>query len=258
MQTYRLLVLISLLLCGRSVWGAELNRDSTRIHRQPHLCRDLAAGNVIFGAGAYLYFAETWGAPSGKFHFKHEFDDNVAFTDEVSHFFAGYKLTEGFDWLFRLLRVQPDRVNRLAAIEAALVTTLIEYPMDAYNPSQGMGISDLAANYAGIGFALLKKKYPNRFDLKFCLKQPPWKFEHKFLASDNAEFDNFIWWGVWKPKYVWAGLGYSTNHLRADVQPEWYLGVGTTLYDLMHLVSPRAADAIKSLDTYFISVRLRL
>ena len=121
-------------------------------------------------------------------------------------------MTDGFAWLFRALKVQPEKANRLAALQTVLILTLIEFPMDAYNPSQGMGLTDLAADYAGVGWGLLKKEHPNNFDMKFCVKQPPWKFKHKLLASDNAEFDNFIWWGVWKPKYVWTGIGYSTNH----------------------------------------------
>jgi hypothetical protein len=238
--------------------GAELKVDTLRAQPQPHLYRNLAIGNIVFGTGAYLYFAETWGAPNGKFHIKDELHDNLALTDEVSHFFAGYKMTNGFAWLFRSLNAPPEMAYRLGALQTVLILTLIEIPMDAYNPSQGMGLTDLGADYAGVGWGLLKKKYPNNFDMKFCVKQPPWDFKHKLLASDNSEFDNFIWWGVWKPKYVWTGIGYSTNHDRLDVEPEVYLGVGTTLYDLLHLVSPKIADEVKSLDTYFISLRVRL
>jgi hypothetical protein len=247
-----------LLLCPNGLFGAEPQLDTLPAKTQPHLYRNLAIGNVVFGTGAYLYFAETWGAPNGRFHIKSELHDNVGMTDEVSHFFAGYKMTEGFAWLFRTLKVQPDKVNRLAAMQTLLILTLIEYPMDAYNPSQGMGLTDLAANYAGVGWGLLRQKHPNNFDMKFCVKRPPWDFEHKLLASDNAEFDNFIWWGVWKPKYVWTGIGYSSNHDHRDVEPEVYLGVGTTLFDLLHMISPKVADEIKSLDTYFISLRVRL
>lgn len=252
------LILLLLLICTQTLVGSKLQIDTLRTQQQPHLYRNLAIGNIVFGTGAYLYFAETWGTPNGRFHIKSELHDNVALTDEVSHFYAGYKMTDGFAWLFRVLKVQPEKVNRLAALQTVLILTLIEFPMDAYNPSQGMGLTDLAANYAGVGWGLLKKEHPNNFDMKFCVKQPPWKFKHKFLASDNAEFDNFIWWGVWKPKYVWTGVGYSTNHDHRDVEPEIYLGVGTTLYDLLRLAFPKVADEIKSLDTYFISFRLRL
>lgn len=251
-------ILILFLLGTQALIGAELPMDTLRAQPQPHLYRNLVIGNVVFGTGAYLYFAETWGTPNGKFHVKNELHDNVAFTDEISHFYAGYKMTDGFAWLFRELKVQPEKADRLGALQTVLILTLIEYPMDAYNPSQGMGLTDLAADYAGVGWGLLKKEYPNNFDMKFCVKQSPWKFKHKLLASDNAEFDNFIWWGVWKPKYVWTGIGYSTNHNQPDVEPEVYLGVGTTLYDLLHLITPKIAAEVKSLDTYFISLRLRL
>jgi len=251
-------ILILLLLGSQNLKGTEPQSDTLRAQLQPHLYRNLAIRNFVFGTGAYLYFSETWGAPNGKFHIKDELHDNVGFTDEISHFYAGYKMTDGFAWLFRTLKVRPEKVNRLGAIQTVLILTLIEFPMDAYNPDQGMGLTDLAADYAGVGWGLLKKKYPNNFDMKFCVKRPPWDFKHKLLASDNSEFDNFIWWGVWKPKYVWTGIGYSTNHDRADVEPEVYLGVGTTLYDLLHLVSPKFANEVRSLDTYFISLRFRL
>jgi hypothetical protein len=244
-----------LLFCAPS---ARAERDTTSAHKGSHLYRNLAIGNAVFGTGAYLYFSQTWGAPTGKFHLKDEFHDNIAMTDEVSHFYGGYKLTDGFAWLFGLLRVPPNKINRLAALQAALVTTFIEFPMDAYNPSQGMGVSDLVADYAGIGWGLLKREHPNNFDMKFCVKRPPWKFDNKFLANKNEEFDNFIWWGVWKPKYVWAGIGYSTNHDHGDGESETYLGVGTTAYDLLRLVSPKVAEEVKCLDTYFISLRIRL
>jgi hypothetical protein len=251
-------ILLLLLLGSSTLMGGELQLDTLRAKPQPHLYRNLAIGNIVFGTGAYLYFSETWGAPNGKFHVKNELHDNVGFTDEISHFYAGCKMTDGFSWLFRLLKVQPDKADRLGALQTVLILTLIEFPMDAFNPSQGMGLTDLAADYTGVGWGLLKKKHPNNFDMKFCVKQPPWKFKHKLLASDNSEFDNFIWWGVWKPKYVWTGIGYSTNHDRPDVEPEVYLGLGTTLYDLLHLVSPKIANEVRSLDTYFISLRLRL
>lgn len=253
--------LLGLIVAGiatSSLQASDSGTDSLAYSRSPHLYRNLVVGNVVFGAAAYAYFADTWGAPTGKFHVKHELDDNVAMTDEVSHFYAGYKLMDGFAWLFRVLKVPPDKINRLAAVQAALITTFVEFPMDAYNPSQGLGLTDLAANYSGIGWGMLKRDYPNNFDMKFCVKQPPWNFDHKFLASENKEFDNFIWWGLWKAKYVWTGIGYSTNHDAGDVESEAYVGVGTTAYDLLHLISPKAADEIKFLDTYFISIRFRL
>jgi hypothetical protein len=252
------LILALLLLCSQTLMGTDSQSDTLRVRSQPHLYRNLAIGNVVFGAGAYIYFSKTWGVPNGRFHIKNEIHDNLAFNDELSHMYFGYKLTEGFDWLFRGLHVNKVKANRLGALQAALVLTLIEYPMDSYNPSQGMGLTDLAADYLGVGWALLKKNHPNSFDMKFCVKRSPWKFANKVLANTNREFDNWIWWATWKPKYVWTGVGYSTNHDQPDVEPEVYLGVGTTAYDLLHLVWPKAADATRALDSYFIGFRYRL
>jgi hypothetical protein len=253
-------VLLLILLCTPASTAENLLQDSVKVAKNAHLYRNLALGNMVGGSAAYFYFANTWGAPTGKFHLKDEIHDNLNGTDEHSHLFAGYKLTEGFRWLFRLLKVEPQSLDRCAAIQAALVVTLVEFPMDAYNPTQGLGATDLVADYAGVGLAILKHRYPNNFDMKMSAKRPPWDFENKFLSSKNEEFDNFIWWGTWKPKYVWLGVGYSTNHFRADgkVSSEVYLSIGTTLYDLLHLGWPQMADEVKSLDTYFICLKAKV
>ncbi len=220
--------------------------------------RNLLIGNAAFGTATYFYMANTWGAPTGKFHFKNEFHDNIALTDEVSHFFAGYKLTQGFSWLFKSLGMDEQVAPKYSALQAAMLLTLVEVPLDAFNPTQGFGATDLVADYGGIGLALLKDKYPNNFDMKFSVKHPPWRFENKFLASDVEEFDNFIWWATYKPKYAWVGVGYSANHERIEVEPEFYVGIGTTAYDLLHVVAPGFADEVKFLDTYFINFHRRL
>lgn len=236
--------------------GKAAGTDSAWTNR--HLQRNLILGNVAMLSASYVYFSNTWGAPVGKFHFKNDFHDNLALTDEVSHMFAAYRLAEGFNWLFRLLRMQPDKREKYAILESGLITTLIEFPLDAYNPHQGLGLSDLAFDWAGLGFYWLHQRGLQTFDIKFSLKRSPFDFDHKLLASENEEFSNFIWWANWKPKYVWLGLGYSTNHDAGDVASEYFLGVGTTLYDLIALINRPVADRMKALDAYFIHVKLKL
>lgn len=227
--------------------------------RTSHVNRNLLIGNLVCGTGAYFYFSETWGAPNGKFHFKNELHDHVAMTDEISHFYAGYKLTEGFRWLFRVFKMPEPLRLRYAAIQSAVVLTFVEIPMDAYNPTQGFGVSDLIFDYGGIGYALLEDKYPTHFDMKFSVKRPPWKFENKFLASENNEFANFIWWTTYTYSAATVGAGYSIDYDdRGEVHSQYYLGIGTTVYDLLHLISPDVADELKSLDSYFFNFRLEL
>jgi len=223
-----------------------------------HLYRNLLAANITGGTAAYIYLKNTWGTPNGRFHLKHEFDDNMNLTDEASHVYVSYKLTEGFCWLFRTFRMREDRVRLISALEAALVMTLVEVPLDAFNPDQGMGLTDLLANYAGIAFAWWKMEHPSNVDLKFCVKRSPFAFDNKLLANKNEEFDNYIWWATWKPKYLWTGVGYSINHRKGEVESEYYLGVGTTLYDLVYFVDQDFAKKVKVLDSYFVSVRFRV
>lgn len=256
-----MLTLSSLLLTatlGAADSRTALPPDSAASYNESTYQRNLLAGNAVFGTATYIYMANTWGEPNGRFHFKDEFHDNIAMTDEVSHFFAGYKLTQGFSWLFRSFGMDESVAPKYSALQAAMILTLVEVPLDAFNPTQGFGATDLAFDYAGIGFALIKERYPSNFDMKFSVKQPPWQFENKFLASDNEEFDNFIWWATYKPKYAWLGVGYSANHESIEVEPEVYLGIGTTLYDLFYLVAPESAKQVKFLDTYFINLHTRL
>lgn len=256
LQTLIAIFVLSAGLC--SSHATTLDRDSTKSGKS-HVNRNILLGNLVVGTGAYFYFENTWGAPNGKFHFKDELHDNVAFTDEISHFYAGYKLTDGFRWFFRMLKMPEEKQLKYGAIQAAIILTLVEFPMDAFNPDQGFGVSDFVLDYAGIGYALLDAKYPNKFDMKFSLKQPPWKFDNKFLASKNEEFANFIWWATYTPKTVSVGLGYGIEYdQHGEAQSQVYLGAGTTLYDLLYVIKPSLANELKALDCYFINLRLEL
>lgn len=257
--------LVTILVCllaisANSVFGADTTATTDSTEQSSHLQRNFVIGNLVGGTAAYFYFTDVWGKPSGKFHFKDDTDDNLAFTDEVSHMFASYQIAEGSRWLFRLLGMPQDQIGKYALLEAVLVTTFIEFPLDAFNPDQGLGVSDLIFNSAGVGLSYLRHHGVTQIDMKFSLKRSPLDFENKFLASNTEEFDNFIWWGVWKPRYLWLGIGYSTNHYRSDglVESEYYLGAGTTLHDLLHLVSPRAARRLKVLDTFLINLHVQL
>ena len=257
-RTLALLVAAVICVTTASATATTLDHDSTRSGKS-HVNRNMLLGNLVVGTGAYFYFENTWGAPSGKFHFKDELHDNVAFTDEISHFYAGYKLTDGFRWFFRMLKMPEEKQLKYGALQAAIILTLVEVPMDAFNPDQGFGVSDFVLDYAGIGYALLDAKYPNKFDMKFSLKQPPWKFDNKFLASKNEEFANFIWWATYTPKTVSIGLGYGIEYdQHSEAQSQVFLGAGTTLYDLLYLIKPSLANELKAFDCYFINLRLKL
>ncbi len=253
-----LIVCIALCAINSATLAQTVTGDSTRA-RKSHVNRNMLIGNLVVGTGAYFYFENTWGAPDGKFHFKNELHDNVAFTDEISHFYAGYKLTDGFRWFFRMLKVPEENQLKYGALQAAIILTLVEFPMDAFNPDQGFGVSDFVLDYGGIGYALLDAKYPNQFDMKFSVKQPPWKFDNKFLASKNEEFANFIWWATYTPKMVSVGLGYGIEYdQHGEAQSQVFLGAGTTLYDLLYLIKPGVAKELKALDCYFINLRVEL
>ncbi len=253
-------ILALLLVLQAPAAAADSTATILKADSSSHVTRNFIIGNLVGGTATYFYFTDLWGKPTGKFHLKDDTGDNRALTDEVSHMFAAYQIAEGARWLFRLFGMPDDKIEKYALLEAVLVTTFIEFPLDAYNPDQGLGVSDLLFNGAGIGFSYLHHHGAEQFDIKFSLKRSPFELEHKFLASNVDEFDNFIWWGAWKPRFFWLGLGYSTNHGGPGglVDSEYYLGGGTTLHDLLHLLSPTAARRLKVLDTFYLNLHVEI
>jgi hypothetical protein len=114
--------------------------------------RMLAWGGLVAGAGyvAYEQSQASWGLSNGKFHFKDDLRDGLAMSDEASHLFAAYYLTRalhiGYDWT----GLSSTQARRLAAAHAWVWMFLVEYPIDALNPTQGFGVSDVAFNTVGV------------------------------------------------------------------------------------------------------------
>ena len=110
--------------------------------------------SITEGLIAYDYTTDIWGEPNGKLHFKKDLrGDHMALSDEASHLFIGYKMAQAMQLGFRWSGLSPAVAARAGAAQAALYLTFVEFPMDAYNPKQGFGITDFVANLAGIGLA---------------------------------------------------------------------------------------------------------
>lgn len=200
------------------------------------------SGCVLFYA--YGVFQEKWGKSEGKFHFKWEdwSNDGLLFTDEVSHMFASYKLFQLADDYARWTGFSPFASRTVAWIVSCAVMIFVEFPMDAYNPCQGVGFSDIGANLAGIAFASARDKYNwlRKFDLKCSVKNTK-LVEPFFLATSLASNDNYIYWLTYNPdpsKYPFhIGIGYSASHW--DVynprikygKKEVYIGFGISASD---------------------------
>lgn len=225
-----------------------------------------ALGNVALGTAGYFWSQEAWGSSSGEFHLKKDWTgDNLAQNDEISHTVASYNFSRYFQPVYQWLGLSPDRSMTFGTLHSALLGTLIEYPIDAYNPLQGLGISDLWANYVGCALALGQYHLPalRNFNLKLSFKQAPWAANSHGVAGTAEEFDNEIFWLTYRPVYkeinfLQVGLGYSTNHYRFAVEREYYIGLGTTLPDLVGIISPKVSGWLLPLDMFYLSVHYRL
>jgi len=223
-------------------------------------------GNVAFGVAGYFWSQQAWGSSSGKFHWKNDWTgDILAQNDEMSHTVTSYNFSRYFQTAYQWLGLSPNRSMTFGTLHSALLASFIEYPIDAYNPLQGLGVSDLMANYIGCGLALGHYHLPalRNFALKLSFKQAPWIATSYGVAGTAGEFDNDIYWLTFRPVYkkidfVQLGLGYSTNHFKVKVEREYYIGIGTTLPDIVKIFSPKAAKWLLPLDMFYLEFHHRL
>ncbi|MBN2541860.1 DUF2279 domain-containing protein [bacterium] len=201
-------------------------------------------GALLVSATYYAFtnMDEVWGQSSGDFHYKnHDWnDDRLAFTDEVSHMLVSYKLTQACKGLFSWCGFSP-RISRICgASGAAIWMTAVEYPIDAYNPKQGFGWSDMVFNFMGISFATLRDRYPwaYRFDLKLSLESLDY-FANTIVAMTLEENNNYIYWLTYQPYReklpFHVGFGYSGKMAdtgKREAAPQGFIGVGISLSDL--------------------------
>ncbi|OGC77780.1 MAG: hypothetical protein A2Z27_02670 [candidate division Zixibacteria bacterium RBG_16_50_21] len=225
-----------------------------------------AIGNVALGTAGYFWSQEAWGTSSGNFHLKKDWTgDGLAQNDELSHLVIAYNFSYILQPVYQWLGFSPSKSMTFSTIHTALATTLIEYPIDAYNPLQGFGASDLLANYLGCGLALGQYHLPalKNFGLKISFKQAPWVANTHGVAGTAEEFDNEIMWLTFRPVYkridfIHFGVGYSTNHFQPKVEREYYLGVGTTLPDVVNILSPKAGRWLSPLKMFYLELHQRL
>jgi hypothetical protein len=208
---------------------------------------------------AYEHLTSVWGQPVGKFHLKHETADYLAFSDEVSHMFISYKLMQGISSAYRQVGISASSSRLAGAVEAALVMTAVEFPVDAYNPDQGLGITDLVADYMGVGLAYWKSVDPRlaNFDLKVSMKSFS-SDKSKGLGYDCDDYDNYVYWLTYRHRFAVVGIGYSTSReVALEPNPELHLGIGTTIPDLVSVFSSKLAKTLQPLELYFINFNVK-
>jgi hypothetical protein len=220
----------------------------------------IVAAHGVGAVAGYNHLTKLWGVPDGRFHIKDEFGDHLAFNDEVSHVFVSYKLAQGFCSVYRGIGFSDGKARLLGLLEAVLVMTAVEFPVDAYNPSQGLGVTDLAANYAGVGLAWWRSADPKlrNFDLKASVKSVSSR-SASVLGSEAVDYDNYVYWLTYRHKVPVIGLGYSTGRdSPAEVEPQLFLGIGTTIPDLLAPICSKLAARLRPLELYFFNLKVRV
>jgi hypothetical protein len=249
----------------RSDLGITLGRRSTGGLEGPKLSlrRTAAWGGANLAAmwAAYKQSQTSWGESNGKFHFKDDFKgDGMAMSDEVSHLFAAYRLMQVLDAGYRWIGASPRAARRWAAVEAWLWTFAIEYPIDAYNPSQGFGVSDLLFNTAGVLAAYHRSGQQRpRWDVKISVKRQFFDGNARVIAHTNKQYDDYIYWLTVRPSFnrclpFLLGAGYSTTHpAGGGITKELHLAVGTTLEEIGGIFGERTARYLRPLNVFFFN-----
>ncbi len=233
--------------------GAEFSRNRLAIW-----------GGVVAGAGylAYEQSQASWGLSNGKFHFKDELNDGLALSDETSHLFAAYHLTRALKTGYSWTGMSSTAARRMAAAHAWVWTFLVEYPIDALNPTQGFGASDLAFNTVGV-LAAYQHTRPGPspwWDVKISVKKSYFAGESRFIAHSNKQYDDYVYWLTVRPtrnRYIplWVGAGYSTTHREwPRIDKELHLAVGTTVEELARVLSEDAARFLRPLNFFYLNI----
>jgi hypothetical protein len=275
--------------CSRSLFGNKFNfflnpcfrnaktafpptnlKFSYRLnHRRINYKRAAVMG---VGSAAYVYFGlkhamDIWGKSNGKFHVKDDWTgDHLAQSDEISHFTWGYKMTQLCFWMYDWIGFSPRTSELVSVIESALILTIVEFPVDAYNPQQGLGVSDLIFDYMGVVFAFARKHHGflKDFDVKVSWKRNLFVTNHPALSQTFGEFDNFIFWLTYHPhlliprRFLCVGLGYSVSHRGIEPQREFYGGVGLSVSDFFGLLGKKFESYTRFLDLFYPNFKLKL
>jgi hypothetical protein len=223
--------------------------------------------NLVAVTAGFHKAVNAWGESNGRFHIKDDWKgDGLAQTDELSHFMWGYKMTQFLSCAYDWVGFSPKTSQALSSSESALILTLVEYPIDAYNPKQGLGVSDLVFDYVGVGLAVAKKhcSWLNDFDFKISWKKNIFSQNKTPFAQTYEEYDNFIYWLTYRTelflpkKLLCFGFGYSVTHLEFKPKREFYGGIGLSIPDFVSLFGKKLGDKSRFLEILYPNIRIKL
>ena len=217
--------------------------------------------HAVTGALVYAGAQRTWGHSRGRFHVKNDWTgDSLSQNDEASHLFFGYTLTRTFAAQWRWAGVSLGRSRKVGAFESAAALTLVE-ALDAFNPQQGLGISDLLFDYAGVGAGVWSlNHHSGDWGIRTSVKGLA---QAQLFAATIPQSDNYIFWVTYRPPLqsgvkqpLSLGVGHSARRAPDGFTPvrEVHFGIGTTLPDVVRTFSPRAAHYLGILDFYYFNL----
>jgi hypothetical protein len=243
---------------------AHQSRPRRVDYRRASVLGTANAAALFFGFKGAI---EAWGESKGAFHFKDDWKgDKLKQTDELSHFMWGYKMTQFLFGAYRWSGFSDQASHAISVFQTAFVLTMVEYPIDAHNPEQGLGVSDLAFDYAGIGLAYLKRRFSALDDLDFKIswKRNVFFSNQPMFAQTYEEFDNFIYWFTYRTrlflpqKIVCLGLGYSATRRGGPARRQVFAGVGLSLPDLAALFGKKFKARAGFLGVFYPNLRIEL
>ncbi len=208
-----------------------------------------------------------WGHSYGPAHIKHNDwnGDELAQTDEASHMVISYKIAQAGVGLSRWSGFSNSTSRWIGGSIAFTVMLWVEYPVDAHNPGQGFGYSDMTANAVGIAFALARDRWYRELsflDFKVSVKDFS-QINNEVIAQTYAQNDAYIYWLTARPSRdfpVHLSFGMSANHEdeEIDVEREVYVGFGTSLNELAALIDPKLYRKLDVLSFYELSFYFRI
>jgi len=189
----------------------------------------------------------------------------MAMSDEASHLFAAYQLSRACRAGYAWTGMDADRARRFAAFEAWLWMFAVEYPIDAYNPGQGFGVSDLLFNTVGVMAAYHHARPGDQpiWDVKISVKRSFLAGQSRLIAYTNKQYDDYVYWLTIRPlRRVWMplfGVGYSTAHdKRPGVIKEMHVGVGFSAAEVGELLGSTAARYLRPFSFFFFNLNTKI
>jgi len=243
----------------------DLTLQERRINRsRAWLLGTVNSGAVFYG---FKQAIAAWGDSKGEFHFKDDWKgDHLAQIDELSHFLWGYKMTQFLFRSYRWAGFSAKTSHAISVFQTAFILTMVEYPIDAYNPKQGFGVSDLVFDYAGIGLAYLRQRHRwlEDFDVKVTFRRSVLLGNQPIFAQTNEEFDNFLYWLTYRAdlflpqKALCFGVGYGVTHRQNEPARHLLLGIGLSLPDFLSLFKEDLGPRFRFLEVFYPNLSVEL